>query len=432
LSNEPVVIPKDTNLLQVQLISNSSKPNETEVSKTNSEDPSDPNSLWYMKQISIDPDNILTKCQKEKLYAVHSKYHQVFDGNLNGGYNGCSGPSLADFDFLNNSRPPVNHGKAPIYAREKDLDLLQAKIDELEEQGVVQKAAELGIVPRYAVPCMLVMKVSATSLKPGELEKMPVEQKIRYYCFILAFNQLNDYVAKIPSRYVTVSETIQKVGQFQHTIETDLTDSFFQHHVAPNKWPWMTFVSPHRGIYVMKRSAQGFLNSSEGLTELVSTAVGHLSTKNKCVTRADILWIGARTIEETISNWEEVLSMLHKNNLKLNPSKTKLFHPQYTILGHIKRGRTLKADLHKQLTITNTKLPQTVKELRSYLGKYKRFKQYLPKMAVTLGGLEDFQAGRDTKESLSWTENLKIVFEKSKKELKASLDNTYIPSKDDN
>ena len=194
----------------------------------------------------------------------------------------------------------------------------------------------------------------------------------------------------------------------------------------------MTFVSPHRGIYVMKRSAQGFLNSSEGLTELVSTAVGHLSTKNKCVTRADILWIGARTIEETISNWEEVLSMLHKNNLKLNPSKTKLFHPQYTILGHIKRGRTLKADLHKQLTITNTKLPQTVKELRSYLGKYKRFKQYLPKMAVTLGGLEDFQAGRDTKESLSWTENLKIVFEKSKKELKASLDNTYIPSKDDN
>ena len=208
----------------------------------------------------------------------------------------------------------------------KDFELLQAKIDQLEAQGVVQKAASLGIVPRYAVPCMLVTKGSAMDLKPGELNKMPIEQKIRYYRFILAFNQLNDYVAKIPSRYVTVSETIQKVGQYKHMIESDLTDSFFQRHVAPNKWPWMAFVSPHRGVYVMKRTAQGFLNSSEGLTELVATVVGDLTMKNKCVTHADNLWIGGSTIEQTIDNWEELLSALQKNNLKLNPSKTKLFH----------------------------------------------------------------------------------------------------------
>ena len=162
---------------------------------------------------------------------------------------------------------------------------------------------------------MLVLKGSAAKLPPGELDKMSISKKLKYYRFVQAFNQLNDYVAKQPANYSTVEETIQKVGQYQWTIESDLTDSYFQRHMSPTKWPWMCFVSPFKGVYVMKRTAQGFINSAEGLTELVGGVLGHLAAQGKCVYHADNLWTGGDTIEEATANWKLVLEALQNNNL---------------------------------------------------------------------------------------------------------------------
>ena len=151
----------------------------------------------------------------------------------------------------------------------------------------------------------------------------------------------------------------------------------------------MCFVSPFKGVYVMKRTSQGFLNSAEGLTELVGGALGHLAAQGKCVCHADNLWVGGDTVEEATDNWKEVLATLQQNNLKLNPAKTNIFHKQLNILGHIKEGRILKPDPHRQLAIANASLPKKVGDLRSYLGTYKTFKKYLSNMAINLGPMED-------------------------------------------
>ena len=91
----------------------------------------------------------------------------------------------------------------------------------------------------------------------------------------------------------------------------------------------------------MKRTGQGFINSAEGLTELVGGVLGQLAAEGKCVYHADNLWTGGETIEEAICNWQLVLAALADNNLKLNPAKTNIFHQKLLILGHIKEGRTL-------------------------------------------------------------------------------------------
>ena len=448
-TTDSIVLKKDSNCVQVRMLQNinekdtgdkcsvlQDKVEESIDSKTNSDSKvnkdskANSDSKWDLQQISIDPKKVLTKQQTEKVLEINSKYSSVFDNNLTKGYNNFSGRNEANFDFLNNSRPPVNHGKAPIYAREKDMHLLQAKIDELEEQGVVARATDLDVIPRYATPCMLVLKGSAAKLEPGVLESLPIHEKLRYYRFVQAFNQLNEYVAKQPASYTTVNETIKKVGQYQWTIETDMTDSYFQRHMSPSKWPWMCFVSPFKGVYVMKRTSQGFINSAEGLTELVSGAVGHLAAQGKCVVHADNLWVGGDTVEEALENWKEVLASLAQNNLKLNPAKTIIFAPEINILGHIKEGRMLKPDPHRQLAISKATIPKTVKQLRSYLGSYKTFSKFITNMAMDLGPLEDMQAGKGTSETLSWSQQQQSCFEESKLRL-PNMHNTYIPKNND-
>ena len=108
------------------------------------------------------PDNI-----RNKLNATHIKHSAVFDGDLKDGYNGNSG----NFDVNSNFRggiPPTPHQHSvPRYHSSGDDVLMQAKIDELEEQGIVVKVAETNIVPRYAAPCMLQLKHSARDLPPS-------------------------------------------------------------------------------------------------------------------------------------------------------------------------------------------------------------------------------------------------------------------------
>ena len=83
-------------------------------------------------------------------------------------------------------------------------------------------------------------------------------------------NKLNDYVQKIPAKYNNLEETIRIVGSFEYVITSDLTDSFWQRHIAADKLPYFAFHSPYRGTCIFLRSTQGFLNQSEGLVEMLS------------------------------------------------------------------------------------------------------------------------------------------------------------------
>ena len=75
----------------------------------------------------------------EKLTAIHKEHSEVFDGDISSGYNGYSGDHEVDFNFNNNLPPPVHHGCVPSYTSREDNVLMQSKIDQLEDQGVVAK-----------------------------------------------------------------------------------------------------------------------------------------------------------------------------------------------------------------------------------------------------------------------------------------------------
>ena len=114
---------------------------------------------------------------KEKLMAIHKSHAKVFDGDLRQGYNGYSGNFEVDFNFINDIPPPIHYGSVPSYIKPEDHILLQKIVDRLEQLNIVAKANSLGIIPKFASPCMLVKKNSVKSLPTGKYETLSLDEK---------------------------------------------------------------------------------------------------------------------------------------------------------------------------------------------------------------------------------------------------------------
>ena len=356
-SDHPIRLSKDSTLLQIRPIipSDQIKTAETNSPSTlettpdqrvNKQEPEKPDS--YLSEILINEQQ-LDKHQKQELLQIHKEYHSVFDNDMTGGYNGNSGPCEANFNSINNQRPPANKCKVPQYAKQKDLQLLLAYIDKLEAEGVVARATEIGVIPEFASPCMLVQKTSARSLEQGALDEMQIKDQLRYYRFVLAFNQLNQYIKTQPAKHVDIQQTIRKVGQSEVVIAADLTASFFQRNMSTEKLPWMAFVSPFKGTFIIRRSAQGLTGQSEGLQELTSQVLGHLLAEGRCEMIHDNLYVLGNTIEECTTNWRLVLAALSGNNLKLSPHKTFCFTATLDLLGWTKKEKPTITCIQQQL-----------------------------------------------------------------------------------
>ena len=281
-----------------------------------------------LSKISIDPS--VPKNIKEKLHSIHKWHSKVFDNDLREGYNGNAGNFTVDFNFLNNVPPPIHYGCVPSYNKPADNVLLQAMIDDLEKKKIVARANDLGIIPRFASPCMLVKKNSVRHLRPGEYDSMSQSQKLQHNRFVQCMNKLNDHVQKIPAKYNNLEETIRIVGSYEYVITSDLKDSFWQRHIAKNKLPYFAFHSPFRGTYLFLRSTQGFLNQSEGLEDMLSCVLSDCVAESWCRIHADNLYVMGHTMEQTVKNWKKVLDLLLACNLKLSPKKTFCFPKTWT------------------------------------------------------------------------------------------------------
>jgi hypothetical protein len=166
-------------------------------------------------------------------------------------------------------------------------------IDKLESQNKCAKARDLGIIPRFASPVMLVKKNKIKHLKPGEYETLPIQEKLKYNRFIQALQKLNEYVEKIPAENIDLEETVITVGAAECVITGDLTDSFQQRWICKDKQAYFAFHSPYRGTYLMLRSCQGFLNQSEELHGMISNILHQFVQDEWCVIFHDNIYVMA-------------------------------------------------------------------------------------------------------------------------------------------
>ena len=368
-----------------------------------------PKAVKHSASVKLDPDNVLSHDIIAKFRSTLNEYDSVFDPNFKG-YNGASGPFEARVN-MGPTQPPQRKGRLPQYARDQLLEL-QDKFDDLEELGVFMRPEDISIDVEYLNPSFLVKKPNGG------------------FRLVTAFTDVGRYSKPQPSLMPDVDSTLRQIAKWKYIITTDLSSAFYQIPLSRDSMKYCGVCTPFRGVRVYVRSAMGMPGSETALEELMSRVVGHLIQEGILAKIADDLYIGGDTPEELLLNFRKFLHVLHINNLALSAPKTVIAPKNTTILGWIWSLGTLRASPHRIATLSNCSIPEKVKELRSFIGAYKVLARVIPGCAIALSPLDEAAAGRESKEKVKWTEQLRDAFNNAQKTL-ASNRVITLPRADD-
>ena len=215
----------------------------------------------------------------------------------------------------------------------------------------------------------------------------------------------------------TVEDMFRTISEWKFIIKTDLKDAFYQIPLAKESMKWCGTITPFRGLRIYLVASQGLPGSSEWLEELLCLLFGEKVQEGWVAKVADDLYVGGMTIEQLFQNWSEVLEILFKNGMNLKGPKTVIVPTHTQLLGWDWNNGNIAASSHKILPLTKCSPPDTVTNLRSYIGSYKFFNRVIRGCASYLDQLEKFIAGKSKSEKLVWTDHLLERFQASQKAL---------------
>lgn len=419
-TNNPIHLPKHT-LLRAIPITQNPVPTTSNLQKSiPSKTPTilHPNT-YYTDQVKLNK-SALSRNQLATVYSILNRNISALNDDISEGYNNKSGRYECDIEFKDNSRPTSNRFSTPQYNR-RCQDLQQAVMDTLESKGVLVDPQDHNIEVKNVSPCFIIQKMKARHKK---LEECSIDE-LR---FVIAFNKLNEHIRPKPTRITTHKQIFTSLARWKYHIFADLKDSYFQNHMKKSKWGYLGVYTPHKGLRVMTRSAQGLLNQDAELDGLVDKVLGEEKAEGITTTAHDDIVIGGNTIDEAIRNFDRVFTKLAENNLKLSPSKIRILLDNTEIYGwKIKNGKISPSDhIITSLDKINIDSLKTVKSINSWKGLYKQLIPSLSQVATLLDPFDKICAGRDSTEKIEWTPDLIAGFNAAKEHLN-KVSQTVLP-----
>ena len=99
-------------------------------------------------------------------------------------------------------------------------------------------------------------------------------------------------------------------------------------------------------------------------------------------------------------------------------------------MGWIWSAGTLKASPHRVATLSSCPAPETVTQLRSFIGAYKVLSRVVTRCSALLAPLDDAITGRKSQDPVPWTDELRSSFYEAQSAISKSR-TTPLPSPDD-
>ena len=126
------------------------------------------------------------------------------------------------------------------------LKIMDEQMDRLEEWGVLKKPEEIGVVPEFVVPSML----------------MPKSEK-REWRLVTDFTALNIHIKKLQTVAPTIKEAKEKLAKYKYHIQLDLSNYFYQGGMKIEDCQYLATPHPFKGLRVYICEPQGLRNASE-------------------------------------------------------------------------------------------------------------------------------------------------------------------------
>ncbi len=158
----------------------------------------------------------------------------------------------------------------------------------------------------------------------------------------------------------------------------DLSQAFFQQALTEDSRPKTAFSVQGMGHYEYLRSAQGLTNSPAAFQRLLDYVTSGLDHVHCYI---DDIILASGTYGDHAQQLDKLLARLKENNLKIRCEKIQIGTPTVTYLGYEISSSGIRPGTAKTLAIVKWPAPESVKEVRQFLGLTSFFRRTIPNFA---------------------------------------------------
>ena len=219
----------------------------------------------------------------------------------------------------------------------------------------------------------------------------------------------------VPDKYPIprIDELVDMVGRKQPTIfsSLDLMHGYHQVKMSDDDKHKTAFTC-HLGLYQYRRMPFGLTNAPATFQRLMAQLFSGPEWDFVFVYLDDIL-IASASMDEHLEHVEKVLKRLIQAGLRLKPSKCTFATTEIQYLGHTLTPMGVKPNDSKVMAVKDFPRPQTVKQVKSFLGLANFYRRHIPGMAVISRPLTDLTRKNCTE--FVWTSVCEESFEEIKR-----------------
>ena len=235
------------------------------------------------------------------------------------------------------------------------LDVIDETIDKMVDAGIVESccsewAANLVVVPKR------------------DEQGKPTTPRIT-----IDFRKLNAITYKDKYPIPNTKDCLQSLTNVQWLSSIDLSNSFFQVGIRPQDRDKTAFIT-RKGQFRLTRLAMGCCNSPSVFSRLMAMVVGGLKC---CLAFIDDTIVFSSSFEQHLKDLQTLFDRFRWANLKLRPSKCRLFQNECEFLGHKVSSAGLSPQEKKVACVQAWKFPETITELRAFLGICSYYRSYV-------------------------------------------------------
>ena len=294
--------------------------------------------------------------------------------------------SIDSFDIgqANNCFHNIDVGdNKPIYCKPYRLPHSQMKVSETYIKEMLQAGVIEPSQSSWSSPHFLVDKADGSSR------------------FVIDFRKLNSITVKDRMPLPNTEELLDKLSGSKVFSCLDLTSGFWQIPLSEASKEKTAF-SINNCQYQFRVMPFGLCNAPATFQRLMINLTNGLPT----TPYIDDIILPSLTVSDNINLLRTIFNRLRTTNFKLKPKKCKFFQNEIKYLGFVVKNNTVKPDPEKIKAIEQTKLPQNLKELQSFLGMCNFFGKFVPHYAEKSKSLSSLQNKDPRVFKVLWQENL--------------------------
>ena len=343
---------------------------------------------WLKEQFKLEEGPFI-RDQPERLEAALQLLERFYHLFSQGGKYGKT--DLVQHEICTPDIPPIKCKGRPINPiLEQDL---KEQVNTWLEQDVVQP-----------------------SNSPWNFPLIPVPKKNGKTRWVVDYRRLNEVTMKDSFPLPNIEDNLSRLSTSKIFSGIDGAGAFHVVSIREQDRAKTAFSTPW-GLFEFVCMPFGLTNAPATYSRLVQKVLEGIPT-NIALPYLDDTCIHTESFDEHLEALERVFQAHENAGLTLQPPKCQLFQPSIEYLGHVVSARGITPIPKSLAIIKDWPYPETVTQLRTFLGKTNYYRKFVPEYAKIIGPLaESLKGAVKKKQPIKKTPASEKAFETLKEKL---------------